>query len=1128
MLRLTISAGSFTSRPLAVFLAAALAAGPVSGAVQAGPSARPEAVATALPGKLIVASTDRGTLADLESSGSTRVADYGSFSLWKASGSVLETVRGRSSVQVRTDLDTIFLRGSAIDTTVSAQTFAPDLTQVRTEAEQLWLVQFVGPLKDAWLTEVRALGARPVIYMPTNGYVVWGNGGSIDAVDRLAASGKTLQWAGPYHPAYRLAPQLVTPARSGSAELVNVTVQIYNSKTVEESVMRLLRLGGIVLRAPSQVLEFTNVTLQVPANKLIELASWPDVFNVEPWSTPKLHDEVQGLIEAGQLTTSGGNVVPTGPGYLGWLTSKTFPTTPASYPIVDIVDDGIDNGTTSPLHPDFHESGLLANPSRLVFVNNCTTDSLPDGQGGHGNLNSGIIGSYNNLSGSPHVDANGYRIGLGISPYGRVAHTKIFSNAGSYSVTNCSGTDEGVMAASYATGAGLSSNSWGAPVGGAYDASSQAYDAGTRDVTGAAVAGNQEMLHVFSAGNDGPGATTLGSPGTAKNVLTVGATQNVRDHGVSDGCAESASNNADALAGFSSRGPTADGRVKPDIMAPGVHIQGPASQMATYSGSTVCNKYYPAGQTLYAWSSGTSHSCPGVAGAAQLAWVYYRDLLTNFARPAGTPSAPTAGVGAAPSPAMLKALLVNGARYLNSATSGGTLPSPNQGWGDVNLGLLTDGVARKLVDQTQVFTATGQDFTITGTVTDPTKPVRATLVWTDAAGSTTGAAWVNDLNLEMAIGGNSYKGNVFTGATSTTGGAADVKNNIENVFVPAGATGNFSVRVVAANIAQNAIPGLAGLNQDFALVVYNITPGSFPIVAGTTGAVSSVGCTGGGNGYLTPGGTGTIDLTVKNTGTAATTALVGTLQASGGVTLPGAPQSFGAVAPGASVTRSFSFTVDPAAVCGGNVTATLALVDGATNYGNAAYGFRVGLGSAGSQQTFSYTGPAVPIPDNSTTGATASQVVSGVTGPISKVVVSFDPEPTFACSATAGDTHAGIDHSWMGDLTITLTSPLGTTVTLMAGRGSGGNNLCNTVFDDAAAASISTVTSANAPFSNSYKPETALSALNGEAANGTWIVKAVDSAATDTGNIRRFSIKITPTTYTCCTTPVELTTFSVE
>ena len=53
-------------------------------------------------------------------------------------------------------------------------------------------------------------------------------------------------------------------------------------------------------------------------------------------------------------------------------------------------------------------------------------------------------------------------------------------------------------------------------------------------------------------------------------------------------------------------------------MAPGTHIQGAASRSLVYNGSGVCNQYWPAGQTLYCWSSGTSHSTPGISGGAAL------------------------------------------------------------------------------------------------------------------------------------------------------------------------------------------------------------------------------------------------------------------------------------------------------------------------------------------------------------------------------------------------------------------------------------------------------------------------------------------------------------------------------
>ncbi|MFH4325347.1 hypothetical protein WAJ71_22645, partial [Acinetobacter baumannii] len=72
------------------------------------------------------------------------------------------------------------------------------------------------------------------------------------------------------------------------------------------------------------------------------------------------------------------------------------------------------------------------------------------------------------------------------------------------------------------------------------------------------------------------------------------------------------------------------------------------------------------------------------------------------------------------------------------------------------------------------FTSGGQQRIITGRVADSTKPFRVTLAWTDAPGSTTGAAYRNNLDLIVTIGGQTYRGNVFSGANSTPGGAADV------------------------------------------------------------------------------------------------------------------------------------------------------------------------------------------------------------------------------------------------------------------------------------------------------------------------------------------------------------------
>jgi hypothetical protein len=83
-------------------------------------------------------------------------------------------------------------------------------------------------------------------------------------------------------------------------------------------------------------------------------------------------------------------------------------------------------------------------------------------------------------------------------------------------------------------------------------------------------------------------------------------------------------------------------------------------------------------------------------------------------------------------------------------------------------------------------------------------------------------ALVNNLDLEVTVGGNTYKGNVLTGGLSTTGGSADSINNVENVFLPAGLTGPITVRVKGTAINGNGVLGNGdSTDQHFALVVFN-------------------------------------------------------------------------------------------------------------------------------------------------------------------------------------------------------------------------------------------------------------------------------------------------------------------
>src|SRR4029079_13735075 len=120
---------------------------------------------------------------------------------------------------------------------------------------------------------------------------------------------------------------------------------------------------------------------------------------------------------------------------------------------------------------------------------------------------------------------------------------------------------------------------------------------------------------------------------------------------------------------------------------------------------------------------------------------------------------------------------------------------------------------------------------------DSTRPFRGTLAWTDAPGFSGFAPWVNDLDLEVTINGQVYRGNNFKGQVSQPDGEPDTRNNVEGVWLPAGTVGTFVLRIRATNIAGDGVPGNPDLaDQDFALAIYNAdcTDTAVLALAGTT------------------------------------------------------------------------------------------------------------------------------------------------------------------------------------------------------------------------------------------------------------------------------------------------------
>src|SRR5262249_36424212 len=122
---------------------------------------------------------------------------------------------------------------------------------------------------------------------------------------------------------------------------------------------------------------------------------------------------------------------------------------------------------------------------------------------------------------------------------------------------------------------------------------------------------------------------------------------------------------------------------------------------------------------------------------------------------------------------------------------------------------------------------------------------------------------------------------------------------------------------------------------------------------------------------IDPGETVTALFALKNTGLGNTTNLAATLLATNGVSAPSGPQNYGALlAGGASVSQPFTFTAS--GTCGGAITATFQLQDGAQNLGTASAIFALGqIGTVFTQNFDSVTAPA--LPSGWTTSATGAQ-----------------------------------------------------------------------------------------------------------------------------------------------------------
>ena len=315
----------------------------------------------------------------------------------------------------------------------------------------------------------------------------------------------------------------------------------------------------------------------------------------------------------------------------------------------------------------------------------------------------------------------------------------------------------------YNAGARTHTNSWGSS-----SASEQSkYNSETEDVDDRAnyfdryYSGRDGLTILFAAGNDGPNSGTVSPPATAKNVISVGNHKNRY------------SGSPDVMMSGSSRGPTEDGRIKPDLVAPGGYVRSCRAQEATDTGSSTWTNSY------YLEYTGTSMATPNAAGAALMVREYLEEVAQR-------PS---------PQGALVKSLLVLGAQDIGSRD----IPNKDEGWGRINLrnSLAPPGGQGIWVDDRSVMSGTGNSKSYSFNVTQSSGLFKVVLSWSDERGSRFSTAQlVNDLDLEVTSpDGTVYLGNDFANGRSTTGGTADDINNLEVVLIDSAAQGTWTVKV---------------------------------------------------------------------------------------------------------------------------------------------------------------------------------------------------------------------------------------------------------------------------------------------------------------------------------------------
>lgn len=484
--------------------------------------------------------------------------------------------------------------------------------------------------------------------------------------------------------------------------------------------------------------------------------------------------------------------------------------------ILAFADTGLDTGDPKTVIADLHGRvrrivSWPINPSWSGFVTNPGADDGPsDTDSGHGTY---VVG----VAAGDGAASNGTR--RGVAPKARVvlqAIEQFVDVAAGHPEVGPSGyllagrpTDlQQLFLQARGFGARVHVNAWGTAVHGAYD--NDAYE------TDLFLSEHRDAVILFAAGNEGSDRdgnrrtdpASLDSPATAKNAIAVGATEGSEQVGFFGAWAQlqtegrvfaNTADRTDAVAGqndriapLSSVGPTNDGRIKPDVCAPGTDIVGPRSTLAGGRGWGLVD---PAPH--YMVDGGTSVAVAVAGGCIAL----LRQAWAATKR------------GRAPAGATLKALLVLGAAPVRTRDGTALEDRTIAGFGRIDirdcLPVTASGEQVIVLCDATMNSAVKTGTTRRYKVELPHGGrLRAVLTWYDAPGE----RLVNDLDLSLTGPGIAAPiwGNHAPDDTSRPG-APDRVNTVEVVDVDGLAAGTFELAVAGAQIPTG--------RQPFSLVV---------------------------------------------------------------------------------------------------------------------------------------------------------------------------------------------------------------------------------------------------------------------------------------------------------------------